>query len=96
MIPAIDWTVRFGDIIVICGIAASMMISTFRVGKFVQVIADMDVEIKALKTSVKDISTILLQLAVQQTRMDNLSERLNKLDTRIDELRIRVIAKPDP
>lgn len=44
------------------------------------------IEVKEIQKEVKAVATVITQIAVQATRLDNLSERMNAFDNRLEGL----------
>jgi prefoldin subunit 5 len=44
-------------------------------------------DLKSVQLEIKTLADVLTKLAVQGTRIDNLSDRLNVIDRRVEELR---------
>lgn len=75
----IDWTIKFGDIMVLLGIAAAGIAMSFRIGKFSQTIDYMQVEIKALHAIAQVISDLLTKIAVQKVEIQNIREDIDEM-----------------
>lgn len=45
------------------------------------------IEVDDIKIDIKQLSTTVVQIAVQTERMDNMSQRVNLLDKRIEDIR---------
>lgn len=86
-----DWTVKFGDILVVLGLLVTSGSFLFRKGgdlqKLQMAVKTALEEIGQLKQEVSKIGHILTQVAVQNERLDNIGQRMNMMDRRTDELR---------
>lgn len=83
----IDWNVRVGDILVVVSLAGTCIFYAFRSGRFAESIITMQREIKELKDVAKAMAVVVTGQAVQSTRLDAQTERLNILDKRVEDLR---------
>lgn len=66
----IDWSIRLGDLVVLGGLAGSVIIWAFKAGGFARSIEAMQEEIKGLKD-------IVTKVAVQNQRLDTQDRRLD-------------------
>ena len=95
---SIEWSVRFGDVLVIASFAGWGLLYIFKVGGYAQVGSEMKKDIEELKADVKNMTKVLIELSVQKTRLDLMAERINRQDALLDELRHGkgyIIAKSD-
>lgn len=83
----IDWNIRFGDILIMVTLAGSMFIYAFRAGGLKQSFDSMKKDLNELKDSQKEMTSLLMQVAVQESRLDSLNDRINILDRRLESLR---------
>lgn len=84
---SVDWSIKFGDILVVVGFVGTLWIYTMKIGGFVYNARAMQEELRGLKMEMQKMSDVLTQLAVQKTRLDAQAERQNLLDARIEDLR---------
>lgn len=82
----IEWTIRFGDLLTICTFVFVFIVYTYKLGGFTEHNRIMQDDVEELKLAVRDVTKVLTQVAVQQTRLDGQSERMNILERRIEEL----------
>lgn len=76
----IDWSIRLGDLVVLGGLAGSVIIWAFKAGGFARSIEAMQEEIKGLKE-------IVTKVAVQNQRLDTQDRRLDEHTRIIEDLR---------
>ncbi len=80
----IDWTISLGNI-------GTVVAIVFVGGGFYwQQVLDsrrFKLDIVEIKTDLKILNKVITDIALQNQRIDNQAERLNRLDSRIDELR---------
>ena len=76
----IDWSIRLGDLVVLGGLAGSVILWAFKAGGFARSIESMQEELKAL-------SGVLTKVAVQNQRIDTQDIRLNEHARIIEDLR---------
>lgn len=86
-----EWTVKFGDLLVLFGALVTAGAFLFRKGgdlqKLQMAVTTSLSEITELKQEVSKIGNLLTQVAVQNERLDNMGQRMNMMDHRYDELR---------
>jgi cell division protein FtsB len=83
----IDMSVKLGDLLVMLSLLGTCLWYAFRSGRFAESILTMQKEISELKDVAKENAKVLVELAVQQNRLDGQAARLNTLDQRIEDLR---------
>jgi hypothetical protein len=82
----IELLYKVGEILAIVGGAAAILWRVSRaVTRFELIGMQQAEEISEIKASVEKISTVVIDLARQQVRLDAQTERLNMLDKRQDE-----------
>jgi len=96
--PLVEWTVSVGNIATViaflAGGAAFLFSMKADMRVFVERFAVIDMQINEVKDDVKEVkhelsavSKAMIQVAVQSTRLDSMSERIATIDRRYDELR---------
>lgn len=83
----IDWSIRFGDILVIVSILGTIGVFAFRSGGFTQSIESMKEDLVELKLSQRAQTEVLAKLAVYQTRIDSLEKRIDWIQDQIEDMR---------
>ena len=83
----IDWTVRFGDVLVVITILGTLGIFAFRSGGFTQSIEAMKKDLAELKVSQLAQTKVLTELAVYQNQLMMLEKRMDYLQTQIEDMR---------
>lgn len=83
----IGWEIKVGDILVIASMLGTVLALAVRTGGVHQTILFMQQEISSLKRATERITELLTQIAVQESRLNAQSDRLNTLDKRIEDLR---------
>lgn len=83
----VDWNIRFGDILVMGTLICSALVYAFRAGGVAERIEVMTNGLDELKRGYKEVADLLVQVAVQQNRLDTQDERINRLSAWIDDLR---------
>lgn len=83
----ISWEIKVGDVLVVASMIGTMLALAVRTGGVHKTIDFMQREIQELKTTTGKIAEVLVSLAVQDSRLNAQSERLNTLDRRIEDLR---------
>lgn len=68
-------------------LASAMFIYAFRAGGLKQSFDSMKEDLSELKTSQEKMTKLLMQVAVQESRLDSINDRINILDNRIESLR---------
>lgn len=77
-----------GVIITVLKTATGLVVTVTRaVTRFEFVGEQQGIQIQKLEVTVSKIAEIVLQMAVEKTRLDNQSTRLNRIETLVDELR---------
>lgn len=82
----IDWNIRFGDILVMASLAGAMFIYAFRAGGLKQSFDSMKEDLTEMKEAQNRMTTLLMQVAVQESRLDSMNDRINILDGRIESM----------
>jgi hypothetical protein len=80
----IVWEISLGSLLTICTILFAGL------GFYFQTLYDSKIfreDISEIKTDLRVLNKVIADLAVQTNRLDTQSERLNRLDMRLDELR---------
>ena len=80
----IDWTISLGNI------GTVLAIIFFGSGFYWKQLIDARIfkeDIVEIKTDLKSLNKIIIDLALQNLRLDNHVQRLNQMDKQIDELR---------
>ncbi len=81
---AIDYTITVGNI----GEIASIIVGgVYAIASIRSNIGLLKTEVGGMQTEIKKIAELMKAVAVQDVKIDNISERLNLLDKRYDELR---------
>lgn len=75
----IDWSVRFGDLLVVGSLSGTGLIYAFKSGRFTESIKNMQREIVALQDLAKSIAALLTTVAVQKTELENIREDVREL-----------------
>ena len=83
----IDWNIRFGDILVVISLIASFMVFAFKSGGFSQSIEAMRDDLRELKENQQRIAEVLMDIAVQKTRIDSVEKRVDTMYMQIEDLR---------
>jgi hypothetical protein len=83
----IDWSIKVGDIATLVGLAGTCVLYAYRSGKFAESMEQVKKQLEEMKDVAKDTAKLLTQVAVQNTRLDNFTERQNMTDKRVEDLR---------
>ena len=75
----IDWSVRFGDILIIVSLAGSGIVYAFKSGRFAESISHMQKEVTALKTVAESLAAVLTTVAVQKKEIEFIRDELREL-----------------
>jgi len=81
---AIDYTITVGNI---CEILSMVIGGVYAVASIRRNVGLLKSEVGAMQAEIKKIAELMKAVAVQDIKIDNISERLNLLDKRYDELR---------
>jgi hypothetical protein len=86
-----EWTFRAGDLLTFVGgvvVAATFLYNRGRRDSRLEEAMTLCLkEISQIKSELSEFSKAITQLAVQKERMDGMSDRLNMMDRRYDEIR---------
>lgn len=86
-----NYTISWGEIFAgcsgLCAAAAFLFRKGGDIAKLNMAVENALTEISELKQEISKIGQILTQVAVQNERMDNMGQRQNLMDRRLDELR---------
>lgn len=83
----INWTINFGDLIVLVTILGSVVTLLVRFGGIMHGYKEMEKDITHLQGMMEKITDILIQLSTQKERLDSQGARLNMMDQRLEDLR---------
>lgn len=83
----IDWDIRVGDLLTVAGFVGLGLVLLFRVGRQVELGSRMERDIEELQESVKEVTKVLSEVAVQNTRLDEQARRMNAIEERIENIR---------
>ena len=87
----VDWTISLGNIATLIGFLIGGVLFVFSMKSEMRVFGErftvIDAQVKDIKLEVSGLSKAMVQIAVQSTRLDSLSERISTIDRRYDELR---------
>lgn len=75
----IDWSVRFGDLLVIVSLAGTIIVYAFKSGRFAQSMENMQQEIKALQEVAKSLTAVLITMAEQKKDIQHLRQEITEL-----------------
>lgn len=86
-----EWTVRFGDVLTMGGAAVVALGIFYRRGAadggLLEKVDDTLKELSDVKEELKGLAKVITEQAVQQTRLDEQSRRMNRIEQNIDDLR---------
>jgi prefoldin subunit 5 len=83
----IDWNIRFGDLAVVASLGGTCLFYATKIGRFSEMIENMQKQIEKLEDTTKKIADVVTAQAVQDTRLNNISSRMNRVDENIEDLR---------
>lgn len=75
----IDWSVRFGDLLIVASLAGSGIVYAFKSGRFAESIKNMQKEISALKLIAESLAAVLTTVAVQKREIEFIREEIKEL-----------------
>ena len=96
-----DWTVSIGNVLTVIGFLGAAALFVFgmrgKLDLFGQRLVMIERQVGVVEKQLGKLSEAMIQLAVEKTRLDGISERVNALDRRWDELRhgVGFIVKPE-
>lgn len=79
LLGMIDWSFRFGDVMVIMSFLGTIGMFIYRGGRFTRAIESMQEEISALKKVAESVAGVLTAIAVQKIELEHVREDIKEI-----------------